>query len=188
MEELQALTARHMEFQSDGEKSDQDLVVDDASEGPTSPVANGTTSPRENGLEKSAPPMGHNSTKKELPPHSPRSNTSSNPSTPSAKKMEEREKSSTPISKPQTPTTNSSVGSLKSSGPKMAHQVPPHSGYAHYPPPGPQPHHLQPGVQHPHVEMMAYNGYGPRVPPGLPQQLYDPHAAMRVPSMNAGKP
>lgn len=183
VEELQALTARHMEFQSDGEKSDQDLVVDDASEGPTSPVVNGTTSPRENGHDKSVPPMGIPA-KKELAPHSPRSSTSSNPSTPSAKKMEEREKSATPISKPQTPTTGASAA-LKTSGPKMAHQGPPPPGYPHYPP-GPPPHHMAPTGQHPHVDMMAYNGYGPRVPPGLPQQLYDPHAAMRVPSLQPG--
>jgi len=36
---------------SDGEKSDQDLVVDDQSEDPVSPH-NGTTSPRENGIDK----------------------------------------------------------------------------------------------------------------------------------------
>lgn len=36
---------------SDGEKSDQDLVVDDQSEDPASPH-NGTASPRENGLDK----------------------------------------------------------------------------------------------------------------------------------------
>jgi hypothetical protein len=43
----------------------QELVVDDASEEPTSPH-NGAPSPRENGLDKLQP-------KKEHPPHSPRS-------------------------------------------------------------------------------------------------------------------
>lgn len=43
---------------SDGEKSDQDLVVDDQSEDPASPH-NGTTSPRENGLDKLAPKKEH---------------------------------------------------------------------------------------------------------------------------------
>lgn len=43
---------------SDGEKSDQDLVVDDQSEDPVSPH-NGTTSPRENGLDKLAPKKEH---------------------------------------------------------------------------------------------------------------------------------
>lgn len=43
---------------SDGEKSDQDLVVDDQSEDPVSPH-NGTASPRENGLDKLAPKKEH---------------------------------------------------------------------------------------------------------------------------------
>jgi hypothetical protein len=82
---------------SDGEKSDQDLVVDDASEDPVSPP-NGTTSPRENGIDKLVP-------KKEHPgPHSPRSGTSSNASTPSTKKLD-GDKPSTPISKSVTPTS-----------------------------------------------------------------------------------
>lgn len=83
------------------------MVVDDASEGPTSPTANGTASPRENGLDKLGPssvPLS-SQVKKEVPPPSPRSGTSSNASTPSAKKMEEREKPTTPISKPVTPTS-----------------------------------------------------------------------------------
>lgn len=82
-------------------------MVDDASEGPNSPAANGTASPRENGLDKLGPssvPMS-GQVKKEVPPPSPRSGTSSNASTPSAKKMEEREKPTTPISKPVTPTS-----------------------------------------------------------------------------------
>lgn len=82
-------------------------MVDDASEGPTSPAANGTASPRENGLDKLGPssvPLS-GQVKKEVPPPSPRSGTSSNASTPSAKKMEEREKPTTPISKPVTPTS-----------------------------------------------------------------------------------
>ena len=81
--------------------------MDDASEGPNSPAANGTSSPRENGLDKHGPsnvPL-NNQVKKEVPPPSPRSGTSSNASTPSAKKMEEREKPTTPISKPVTPTS-----------------------------------------------------------------------------------
>lgn len=49
---------------SDGEKSDQDLVVDDASEDPISPP-NGTVSPRENGIDK-LPKKEH------AGPHSPR--------------------------------------------------------------------------------------------------------------------
>uniref|UniRef100_A0A6P7F4C6 Transducin-like enhancer protein 4 n=1 Tax=Diabrotica virgifera virgifera TaxID=50390 RepID=A0A6P7F4C6_DIAVI len=91
---------------SDGEKSDQDLVVDDASEDPVSPP-NGTTSPRENGIDKLP--------KKEHPgPHSPRSGTSSNASTPSTKKMEE--KPTTPISKSVTPTSAAGSSSGSASG------------------------------------------------------------------------
>lgn len=85
--------------------------MDDASEGPTSPAANGTSSPRENGLDKLGPssvPLS-GQVKKEVPPPSPRSGTSSNASTPSAKKMEEREKPTTPISKPVTPTSAGTV-------------------------------------------------------------------------------
>ena len=84
-------------------------MVDDASEDGRagSPAANGTSSPRENGIDKLGPssvPLG-GQVKKEAPPPSPRSGTSSNASTPSAKKMEEREKPTTPISKPVTPTS-----------------------------------------------------------------------------------
>ena len=179
---------------SDGEKSDQDLVVDDASEGPTSPVVNGTSSPRENGLDK-VPAMGAGvQTKKDVPPHSPRSGTSSNASTPSAKKMEEREKPTTPISKPLTPTSGSGIGGLglKSSGSAKLLQGPSPPGvptaYPPHYPPGPPPHHLAPAGQHPHVDMMGYNGYvAPRAPPSL-QQLYDPHAAMRNPMGSVGVP
>ncbi|KOC69546.1 Transducin-like enhancer protein 4, partial [Habropoda laboriosa] len=178
---------------SDGEKSDQDLVVDDASEGPTSPVVNGTTSPRENGLDKVAPMGAGVQTKKDVPPHSPRSGTSSNASTPSAKKMEEREKPTTPISKPLTPTSGSAIGGgLKLSASAKLLQGPPPPGVpSAYPPhyaPGPPPHHLAPAGQHPHVDMMGYNGYAaPRAPPSL-QQLYDPHAAMRAPMGSVGVP
>ena len=179
---------------SDGEKSDQDLVVDDASEGPTSPVVNGTSSPRENGLDK-VPAMGAGvQTKKDVPPHSPRSGTSSNASTPSAKKMEEREKPTTPISKPLTPTSGSGIGGLglKSSGSAKLLQGPSPPGvptaYPPHYPPGPPPHHLAPAGQHPHVDMMGYNGYvAPRAPPSL-QQLYDPHVAMRNPMGSVGVP
>lgn len=177
--------------QSDGEKSDQDLVVDDASEGPTSPTANGTSSPRENGMDKLGPssvPMS-SQVKKEVPPPSPRSGTSSNASTPSAKKMEEREKPPTPISKPVTPTSaggsSSGSGGHKSSGSSKplvsASAVGPYP--QHYPPP----HHPPAG---PHVDMLGYppgalNGYPARPPL---QQLYDPHGGMRAPLGPLGVP
>ncbi|XP_046599908.1 protein groucho isoform X2 [Neodiprion lecontei] len=181
---------KDMAHQSDGEKSDQDLVVDDASEGPVSPAVNGTSSPRENGLDKigsSSVPMG-GQVKKEAPPHSPRSGTSSNASTPSAKKMDDREKTTTPISKPMTPTSGSGGGSKPSGSGKMM-QGPPSGVPGAYPPhypPGPPPHHLPPTAQHPHVDMLAYNGYAAPRPP--PQQLYDPHGGMRAPMGSLGVP
>ncbi|XP_077270398.1 protein groucho-like isoform X3 [Temnothorax americanus] len=199
---------------SDGEKSDQDLVVDDASDGCPSPVMNGVTSPRENGLDKVSvvPSMGagvQTVTKKDLAPHSPRSGTSSNASTPSTKKMEDREKPATPISKPYTPTSGSATaaisGGIKSStsgkllqGPSVPPgSVPPPAGAypspLHYPPPGlPPPHNLAPVAhgQHPHVDVMAaYNGYATPRPPAALQQLYDPHAALRTSvGTQGGKP
>ncbi|KOC69547.1 Transducin-like enhancer protein 3 [Habropoda laboriosa] len=176
--------------QSDGEKSDQDLVVDDASEGPTSPTANGTSSPRENGLDKLGPssvPLS-SQVKKEVPPPSPRSGTSSNASTPSAKKMEEREKPTTPISKPVTPTSaggsSSGSGGLKPSS--SSKPLVSASAVGPYPPHYPPPHHPPAG---PHVDMLGYppalNGYPARPPL---QQLYDPHGSMRAPLGPLGVP
>lgn len=157
---------------SDGEKSDQDLVVDDASEDPVSPP-NGTTSPRENGIDKLVP-------KKEHPgPHSPRSGTSSNASTPSTKKLD-GDKPSTPISKSVTPTSaagSSSGGGLKPVvKPPALGQYPPYlAGMANG-----GPHDLQAAG--------AYGGLHNNLPPALnnyprpPLQVaYDPHSQMRAP-------
>ncbi len=63
----------------DGEKSDQELVVDVANEDPVGPP-NGNSSPRENGNDKQV--------KKEHSSHSPHSSISSNSSTPSSKHKE----------------------------------------------------------------------------------------------------
>ncbi|CAB3360755.1 Hypothetical predicted protein [Cloeon dipterum] len=128
---------------SDGEKSDQDLVVDDASEDPVSP-ANGTASPRENGLDKLAPKKEH------VGPHSPRSGTSSNASTPSTKKLD-GEKPTTPISKSVTPTSGGSGSSAAGgSGLKPLVKPPP---LGQYPPylPGAAPHDLQAGAYGAHL-------------------------------------
>lgn len=194
--------------QSDGEKSDQDLIVDDASEGPSSPVINGASSPRENGLDKASsmvvPSIGVQAVpKKDMAPHSPRSATSSNTSTSSAKKLEE--KPMTPISKSITPTPAAVIGiksssSLSSSVSSKLLQgtllssaaLPPSTtGYSslHYPTPGPPPPpHLASAVQHPHVDVLAYNGYQAR-PPVTLQQLYDPHATIRTSiGIPGGKP
>ncbi|XP_043189862.1 transducin-like enhancer protein 4 isoform X3 [Amphibalanus amphitrite] len=73
---------------SEGDKSDLDLVVDDANDA----TSGGVTSPKENGLERLHP-------KRE--PQSPHSGTSSNASTPSMRKMED---------KPTTPNSSASTG------------------------------------------------------------------------------
>ncbi|XP_065221828.1 protein groucho isoform X3 [Planococcus citri] len=171
---------------SDGEKSDQDLVVDDASEDPASPP-NGTTSPRENGLDKLVPKKDH------IGPHSPRSGTSSNASTPSAKKMEE--KPTTPISKSVTPTSGGSGSSVAGSSalkplvktPTLA------AGYPHYLT-GAGPHDLQAAAA------SAYGSLHNNLPPALnayprpPLVGYDPHSQMRAPlggslgGIHGGKP
>jgi groucho len=169
--------------QSDGEKSDQDLVVDDASEiSPISPAqnqihSNGTASPRENGLLVKK--MDHSDRDRVGGPHSPRSGTSSNASTPSNKKLEE--KPSTPIAKSVTPTNSNPSNGL--GGIVKAVAKPPvlNSGYPHYLAPmnGGGPHDLQ----------AAYGvGVHNNLPPSLnsypraPLQVgFDPHPQMRAP-------
>ncbi|XP_072153256.1 transducin-like enhancer protein 4 isoform X2 [Bemisia tabaci] len=157
---------------SDGEKSDQDLVVDDASEDPISPP-NGTASPRENGIDKIVPKKEH------IGPHSPRSGTSSNASTPSAKKMEE--KPTTPISKSVTPTSGGSASSIvggPSSALKPLVKPPALSQYPHYLA-GAAPHELQAasayGALHNNLAP-TLNNY-----PRPPLVGYDPHSTMRAP-------
>ncbi|XP_018328388.1 transducin-like enhancer protein 4 isoform X2 [Agrilus planipennis] len=164
---------------SDGEKSDQDLIVDDPSDDPISP-ANGTQSPRENGLDKLS------SKKEHLGPHSPRSGTSSNASTPSAKKIE-NEKPSTPISKSVTPTSGSSGGSTAGNSGIKSSSKPP--SIAQYPPymaamANGTPHDLQ-------APAASAGPYGPlhnNIPPALSnysrpslQVGYDPHSQVRAP-------
>ncbi|XP_049821716.1 transducin-like enhancer protein 4 isoform X2 [Aethina tumida] len=161
---------------SDGEKSDQDLVVDDASEDPVSPP-NGTTSPRENGIDKIP--------KKEHPgPHSPRSGTSSNASTPSTKNKLDPEKPSTPISKSVTPTSAAGP-SAGGSGMKQVVKPPALGQYPNYIPitNGASPHELQVAAA-----AGSYGGLHNNLPPTLnnyprpPLQMgYDPHSQMRAP-------
>ncbi|XP_065169303.1 transducin-like enhancer protein 4 isoform X2 [Atheta coriaria] len=169
---------KDMGHHSDGEKSDQDLVVDDASEDPVSPP-NGTASPRENGIDKL-------SSKKEHPgPHSPRSGTSSNASTPSTKKLD-GEKPTTPISKSVTPTS-ASGSSAGGSGLKPVVKPPALGQYPPYLPGmsnGGGPHDLQAaavaaqyGAMHNSLQPSMNNPY-PRPPL---QVAYDPHAPMRAP-------
>uniref|UniRef100_A0A1B0GIE9 Groucho/TLE N-terminal Q-rich domain-containing protein n=2 Tax=Lutzomyia longipalpis TaxID=7200 RepID=A0A1B0GIE9_LUTLO len=143
--------------QSDGEKSDQDLVVDDASESnPMSPVpnqhhSNGTASPRENGL------------------------------------MKLEDKPSTPISKSVTPTNSSNghAGAPPGGGVVKAVAKPPvlnPGAYPHYLGPlnGAAPHELQAAYGAPGVHNNlppAINNY-----PRAPLQVgFDPHPQMRAP-------
>ncbi|KAM9367831.1 transducin-like enhancer protein 4 isoform 3-T3 [Phaethornis superciliosus] len=85
-------------YDSDGEKSDDNLVVDVSNEDPSSPRGSPAHSPRENGLDK-------NRLLKKDAPISPASIASSS-STPSSKSKELslNEKSTTPVSKSNTPT------------------------------------------------------------------------------------
>lgn len=173
--------------QSDGEKSDQDLVVDDSSEiNPMSPVSNqmhnGTMSPRENGIIVKK--MEHSDSR--LGPHSPRSGTSSNASTPSNKKLED--KPSTPVSKSVTPTNSQSNGLPPGSMMKGVVKPPVLN-------PGYPPHYLGPLNGAPPPELQA--AYGPAGVPGLPPGLagyprvplqpgYDPHPQLRAPPSMGG--
>lgn len=141
---------------------------------PNAHTSNGTASPRENGLLMKK--MEHSG---ERIPHSPRSGTSSNASTPSNKKMEE--KPSTPLSKSVTPT-NGTNGEKMPKPPLMNPNYPPY--LAGMPPElaaaqygaGPMPGH--PG---------ALNNYGPQRPPL--QMGFEAHPSMRAPPlmMPAGK-
>ncbi|KAM6302070.1 transducin-like enhancer protein 4 isoform 1-T1 [Podargus strigoides] len=85
-------------YDSDGEKSDDNLVVDVSNEDPSSPQGSPAHSPRENGLDKTR-------LLKKDAPISPASIASSS-STPSSKSKELslNEKSTTPVSKSNTPT------------------------------------------------------------------------------------
>lgn len=91
--------------------------MDDASEiSPLSPVqnqhhSNGTASPRENGMMVKK--MDHQD-RDRIGPHSPRSGTSSNASTPSNKKIED--KPSTPIAKSVTPTNSNPSNGIGGGG------------------------------------------------------------------------
>uniref|UniRef100_A0A7N8XE28 Transducin-like enhancer protein 4 n=1 Tax=Mastacembelus armatus TaxID=205130 RepID=A0A7N8XE28_9TELE len=87
--------------ESDGEKSDDNLVVDVSNEDPASPHGSPAHSPRENGLDK-------NRLLKKDAPLSP-SSVASSSSTPSSKSKEINlnEKSTTPVSKSSTPTSRS---------------------------------------------------------------------------------
>ncbi|KAJ7421644.1 Transducin-like enhancer protein 4 [Willisornis vidua] len=92
---------KYEKLDSDGEKSDDNLVVDVSNEDPSSPRGSPAHSPRENGLDKTR-------LLKKDAPISPASIASSS-STPSSKSKELslNEKSTTPVSKSNTPTPRS---------------------------------------------------------------------------------
>lgn len=204
--------------QSDGEKSDQDLVVDDASEiNPLSPLinqhaSNGTSSPRENGGMMMKKFGDHNERDRMstnsiaaggMPSgipisggsHSPRSGTSSNASTPSNKKNED--KPATPIAKSVTPSPSNQVptngipsmsGTPGTSSPLVkSAPKPPALNAGTYPPYLGQ---MNGGPSH-ELQAAAYNlphGFGPR---GPLQGGFESHPQMRAPPISGipgGKP
>ncbi|NXN29940.1 TLE1 protein, partial [Nycticryphes semicollaris] len=90
-------------YDSDGDKSDDNLVVDVSNEDPSSPRASPTHSPRENGIDKTR-------LLKKDASSSPASTASSGSSTSlKSKEMSMHEKASTPVLKSSTPTPRSDV-------------------------------------------------------------------------------
>ncbi|XP_074935652.1 transducin-like enhancer protein 1 isoform X6 [Phalacrocorax aristotelis] len=90
-------------YDSDGDKSDDNLVVDVSNEDPSSPRATPTHSPRENGIDKTR-------LLKKDASSSPASTASSGSSTSlKSKEMGLHEKASTPVLKSSTPTPRSDV-------------------------------------------------------------------------------
>ncbi|XP_019954880.2 transducin-like enhancer protein 4 isoform X1 [Paralichthys olivaceus] len=105
-------------YESDGEKSDDNLVVDVSNEDPASPRGSPAHSPRENGVDK-------NRLLKKDVPLSPSSIASSS-STPSSKSKEinVNEKSTTPVSKSSTPTSRSDAPTPSSASTPGLRSVP----------------------------------------------------------------
>uniref|UniRef100_UPI00358E4127 transducin-like enhancer protein 3 isoform X6 n=1 Tax=Myxine glutinosa TaxID=7769 RepID=UPI00358E4127 len=97
---------------SDGDKSDDNLVVDVSNEDPSSPHISPAHSPRENGLDKVRV------VKRDAAPNSPASigSSRSTPSSSKTKDLGHNDKSSTPMSKSNTPTPRSDVPTPGTSG------------------------------------------------------------------------
>lgn len=172
---------------SDGEKSDQDLVVDDEHQ-VTSPL-NGVRSPRdrENGPDKGL---------KKEPPTSPRSEASSHASTPSSSKHKEvdteLDKPGTPVSKAATPTSSDLSGGHP--GAAVANSLLPHAlavGAAasiNNISPGGLPYARPPMVGSPPARENVSPGGMPFQHPGKVAGGFEPHH-MRPPlSIPGGKP
>lgn len=157
---------------SDGDKSDAELVVDVNEEnGIKHPTTNGNSSPHENGTNGGLGGMGdktYSAIKKEFPAHSPHSSISSNSSPPSSAKQKDMEKSSTPGPKPATPN-----GNLLPKGPDgrpVGPPGPPLGKPGAYPFPG-----MHPGA--PPADLSAASLYGPSIHglPNMPPGLNNPY-------------
>ncbi|NXJ43014.1 TLE4 protein, partial [Ciconia maguari] len=105
-------------YDSDGEKSDDNLVVDVSNDGPSSPQGSPAHSPRENGLDKTR------LLKKDAAISS--ASIASSSSTPSSKSKELslNEKSTTPVSKSNTPTARTDAPALGSNFTHRLRSVP----------------------------------------------------------------
>ncbi|XP_056145549.1 transducin-like enhancer protein 4 isoform X4 [Lampris incognitus] len=144
-------------YDSDADKSDDNLVVDVSNEDPVSPRGSPVHSPRENGLDK-------NRLLKKDPPLSP-SSVASSSSTPSSKSKEINlnEKSSTPVSKSSTPTPRSDAPTPSSTSTPGLRQTPSK-------PPGVE--SLVPGLRTPLAVPCSYPGPFGMVPhPGMNGEL-----------------
>ncbi|KAF6210653.1 hypothetical protein GE061_013760 [Apolygus lucorum] len=150
---------------SDGDKSDQELVVDVANEEGSSPQQNGDLGGeiRENGSEKGSMLVSNIKVER---PRSRSGSCSSNRSTPSIK-SKEMDKPGTPVSKSSTPTGSSSGGGGGSnlSGSKPA--------LPHYPRVDPFSPYLRPATMmgydtHPHARVPAVASNGLPIPGGKP--------------------
>lgn len=156
-----------LSHESDGEKSDQDLVVDVANEEANSPHTNGDHAPLSNSTEIRE--NGSTSSEKikiERPPS--RSGSSSSRSTPSLKSKDE--KPLTPGSKPRSTTPNMGQSPNINGPPKV--------GLGQYPP------YPLSGARGPGEHMSPYNNIVPS-PYGRPSLMgYDAHPHTRAPLTN----
>lgn len=153
---------------SDDEKSDQDLVVDDGNEDPLSPPSGTEHHQRENGDKAPKPSMR---------PHS--ASSSSNCSTPSLK-TKEVEKPTTPVSKSATPTSSGSTTPSSSSSKPAAKP----------PPPGPYPY-LHPPAHAALGSELNSNVYAQNLSPAAncyprPVVGYDSHPHVRTSGLGPG--
>ncbi|XP_052100317.1 transducin-like enhancer protein 4 isoform X1 [Mytilus californianus] len=186
MEESKAnVSSIHEE--SEAEKSDQDELVVDVGEDATGPAVNGDLSPREKSKDLS--------TKKDER-ISPRSDASSHGSSTSHKHREslQNEKSTTPVSKPATPTSSGNTTPGPSSGSAMKNpaKYPLGGGYPPFMPPGA--HGLPADVPSSvYSNGMPYNNISPNAINSYRSSnpLFDPHAHMRsgaIGNIPGGKP